>query len=145
MQPGATCKWHGQGNEVRKWSQGWPSHHQGVWEKSCRRTSAFCHLSLGVILAERMAEWGRRASFSSLKFVLGRLGWCYSAVRLAKGWKSIPRILNNDRKMQHAVITFEACMFSCCMLLLVQLWLKELAWSISTSFSSVALFSGGFL
>lgn len=67
------------------------------------------------------------------------------AVPLAKGRKSIPSILNKDRKMQHTVITFEACTFCCCMLLLVQLWLKELAWSISTSFSSAALFSGGFL
>lgn len=47
--------------------------------------------------------------------------------------------------MQHTVITFEARIFSYCMLLLVQLWLKELAWSISIPFSSAALFSGGFL
>lgn len=58
MQPGATCKSCGQGNEVRKWCQEGPSNHQSVWEKCCHMTPASCHLPQGVILAERVEDRG---------------------------------------------------------------------------------------
>lgn len=141
MQSGATCKWPGHGNEVRKWSQEGPSHDQSVWEECCHRTSALCRLSQGVILAERMGE---RGFFLSIEVHAWSFTLTLFAAPLAMGRKSIPSILSKDRKMQHTAITFEACTFSCSVLLLVQLWLKELAWSISTSFSSLLCSQGAF-
>lgn len=51
------------------------SDHWSVWEMCYCRTSALRHLSQGVILAERMEQSGREASFSGLWIMLSVLRW----------------------------------------------------------------------